>query len=301
MPCTRRKKSKKEYEIEDISIINGAQTTGAIGECSAAEAQNVKIVCRFVKCSDKNVLAKIVKYNNTQNAFRSSDQRSNDPIQRKLRADLQRYSMTYTPRRSGIPTSAGSITAEGIAPLRCAFHGDPQIAARRRNDIFDVDMLYARVFPPACTGEHVVLVNSIGMAIDEVKLELKARVATEKATKNELKSYDVLQTSTAKLFLLGIIGAVTEEIAGERIPDSYSWRFSDAGMKKTNDKRVFPWIEVVQAILPLVSGVIGDDAYKATRDFANIKKVSDQVASLITASGDNVTNRFAQVRDITQW
>lgn len=296
-----KKKSARSYEIEDISIINGAQTTGSIGECAGNEASHVKILCRFVKCSDKEILDKIIKFNNTQNAFRSSDQRSNDSIQRQLKADLEKYSMSYMPRRTGIPTSRGAITADGIAPLLCAFHGDPQTAARRRNDIFEVDSIYTRVFPSCCSGEHIVLVNCIGAAIDDVKLDLKTRVASDKATTNESKSYEVLQTSTAKLFLLAIIGAVAEEIAGEKIPDSYSWRYTEAVMRKSNEKRIFPWKEVVRAILPLVSAVIGEDAYKATRDFSNVKKVASHVASVINASGDNVSNRFAPVRDITEW
>lgn len=296
-----KRKGTRGYEMDGISIINGAQTTGSIGECLPTEAADVTVVCRFVVCQDRKVLHKIIQYNNTQNAFRSSDQRSNDPMQKRLRAELQKYQIIYSARRSGATRLSGSITAEGIAPLLSAFHGEAQVAARRRDDIFDVDAIYSRVFPPACSGEHIALVSCLGMAIDEVKLALKETVSSGKATKKDTTNYEVLKTSTAKLFLLGVMGAVAEEIAGEGMPDSYTWRYTQPAMQATLAKRVFAWKEAVQAVLPLMSGIIGNNAYAMTRDFGKVAEFGNQVSSIINAAGQALTNRFAPIRDITEW
>jgi hypothetical protein len=271
------KKGKGRFEIDGISIINGAQTTGSIAECTLAEATDVRVVCRFVTCSDDEVLHKIIKFNNTQNAFRSSDQRSNDVVQNKLKSNLAKYGITYAPRRSGITIPSGSITAEAIAPLLSAFHGDPQTAARRRSDIFDVDAAYSKVFPQAISAEHVYMVSLLGAAIDEVKLDLKERDSTGKATGTQSKNYEVLKHSTSKLYLLAIIGAVSEEIVGEKLADHFTWQFNATAMKKDPKKLVFVWKEVVEAILPLLARTIGEDSYAATRDFGQLLEVSKRL------------------------
>lgn len=295
------KKVRGKFEIDGISIINGAQTTGSIAECALAEVKDVRVVCRFVTCSDDDVLHNIIKFNNTQNAFRSSDQRSNDIVQNKLKSELEKYGIAYSARRSGITIPSGAITAESIAPLLSAFHGDPQTATRRRNDIFDVDATYSKVFPQAITAEHVYMVSVLGAAVDDVKLDLKVRNSTGKATSTQGKNYEVLKHSTSKLYLLGIIGAVAEEVVGEKLADRFTWRFNAKAMKKSQKKLVVVWKEVVEAILPLVAGIIGDDSYAATRDFGKSPEVAKQVAALISAGGSAISNRFALLNDETEW
>ena len=216
------------YSIKGISIINGDQTTGSIGECSLLEASKVRLVCRFVECSDKNVLHNIIRYNTTQNAFRSADQRSTDPVQKRLALELHNHKITYVHRRSESVSRRGCVSAESIAPLLCAFHGDLSTAAGRRNDIFDLDSVYQRVFPKGCTGEHILLVYCLGCAIDAVKLQLKNRDRGGKATSLDLKNYEVLKYSTSKLYLISIIGHMAEEILQEKLADPYTWRFRDA-------------------------------------------------------------------------
>ncbi len=289
------------FKINGISVINGAQTTGSIAQCTLAEVTDVRVVCRFVRCSDIKVLDNIIRFNNTQNAFRSSDQRSNDVVQNKLKSGFEKYSISYSARRSGITTPSGSITAEASASLLSAFHGDPQTAARRRNDIFDVDATYSKVFPQAITAEHVYMVSLLGAAIDDVKLDLKERNSTGKATSTQSKNYEVLKHSTSKLYLLGVIGAVSEDVIGEKLADRFTWRFSATAMNKTPKKLVVPWKEVAEAILPLVATTIGEDSYAATRHFANIPEVAQKVAALINAGGSAISNRFAPLKDETEW
>lgn len=294
-------KKRKGYSIDGISVINGAQTTGSIGECSRLEASALKVICRFVTCSDQEVLHRLIKFNNTQNAFRSSDQRSTDTVQQRLKTDLEHLGISYFPRRSGITLPAASITAEAIGPLLCAFHGDPQTAARRRNDIFDIEETYARVFPKSCRGEHIFLVSTLGSAIGEVKLDHKSRVSAGNATNSQLRNYEVLKPSTSKLYLLAIIGAVADEIVGVGLPDQYTWKFSEKAMKKPPAKLILYWKEVVESILPLVAGLIAENAYAETRDFGKIPKIAKQVSSLISAAGNIVSDRFSHIRDETIW
>ena len=294
-------KKKGKFTIEDISIINGAQTTGSIGECTHEQARDVNVLCRFVQCADKEVLHKIIKFNNTQNAFRTSDQRSNDAIQKRLATDLVPYGLSYVHRRTVTQNANGSISAESVAPMLCSFHGDPQTAARWRDDIFDSDSVYQRVFPNISSGEHLVFVHCLGIAIDEVKLSLKIKTNTGTATPTEVKNYEVLKHSTSKLFLAAIMGEVIDEILGKKVPDRYSVKFTKNTIKKDLEKLVFAWKEAVEAVVPFVGSVVGDKSYEASRQFSKLKEIGKQVATYLNAGGASISNRFAQLRDVTEW
>jgi AIPR protein len=298
----RISKRRGKYSFEGISIINGAQTTGSIGECSKDDAAKVRVVCRFVQCHDKDTLHNIIRYNNTQNAFRSSDQRSTDSVQKRLAQELKKHKLDYVHRRSVTASARGCISAESVAPLLCAFHGDPQTAARRRNDIFDLDSIYQRVFPKACTGEHILLVHCFGQAIDAVKLGLKAREGQMKSTSLETKNYGVLKYSTSKLFFMTVMGTVAEEVLGEKLADPYTWRFRPEVIRPDLETLVFSCREAVEAVLPLVvASLAGTDAYDAVRDLSKVKPLAMKVSALISATGELMTRRFAPLKDKTVW
>lgn len=292
-------KRRGKFHVTGLSIINGAQTTGSISECSQEEAANVRILCRFVECRDPDVLHNIIRYNNTQNAFRSSDQRSTDPVQKRLAAELAVHKIAYSHRRSASVSVKSAISAESVGPLLCAFHGNPQTAARRRNDIFDSDVTYSEVFPKACTGEHVLLVYCLGQAIDAVKLHLKQRVRDNLATTMELKNYEVLKYSTSKLYLMAILGAAAEEIVGQRLADRYTWRFRPEVVKPDLERLGFPCREVIEAIVPLVASSIGPDVYETVRDLGSFKARAEAVSAMIMATGEAMSQRFAPLRDKT--
>jgi hypothetical protein len=294
-------KKRGKFHVEGISIINGAQTTGSISECSREEAANVRVVCRFVQCADKEILHNIIRFNNTQNAFRSADQRSTDPVQKRLAQELKAYKLDYVHRRSESVTARGCISAESVGPLLCAFHGDLPTAAGKRNDIFDLDSVYQRVFPKACTGEHILLVYCLGQAIDSVKLELKERDREGKATALESKNYEVLKYSTSKLYLIAIIGLISEEILQERLADPYTWRFRQEVIQADLSKLTFAWKEAVEAVLPLVASQVTGNAYDTVRTFSENKPLALKVSALIRATGSMMAQRFALLKEKSVW
>ncbi|WP_051201363.1 AIPR family protein [Christiangramia portivictoriae] len=69
-----------ELKIKGISIVNGAQTTGALGSLDHGIDENVKVPIRFIKCQDEEIITSIVKFNNSQNKVNAPDFRSNDQI-----------------------------------------------------------------------------------------------------------------------------------------------------------------------------------------------------------------------------
>src|SRR5262249_12139415 len=72
-------------ELQGMSIVNGAQTTGAIGSLSRPPEESAYVQARFVKCHNSTTLKAIIKYNNSQNPIEVTDFRSQDPVQERLR------------------------------------------------------------------------------------------------------------------------------------------------------------------------------------------------------------------------
>ena len=91
-----------DYEIDDdnitkvhgITIINGAQSTGAIGAVESLK-EDFLVPIRFIVCSDPKIIEEIINNNNKQNEILPSDLRSNDKQQVRLRKEFEKYPQLY--------------------------------------------------------------------------------------------------------------------------------------------------------------------------------------------------------------
>jgi len=89
--------------IKGISIVNGAQTTGAIGSLKNQPDPSVMVPARFVQTSDPELVRNIIQFNNSQNKITASDFRSSDRIQKKLKEQVSKipYAEYEGGRRGG--------------------------------------------------------------------------------------------------------------------------------------------------------------------------------------------------------
>jgi len=152
------KESKKgkttKLHIKGFAIVNGAQTTGAIGNLDESPEGSAMVQVRFITCGNQDTLRYIVKYNNTQNVMVGPDSKSNDPIQRRLIREFESIpGITYLPRRGGYediikrrPDVLPSVIA---GQALAAFHGDPDIAYHQKTHMWENDALYSRYFKEA--------------------------------------------------------------------------------------------------------------------------------------------------------
>lgn len=78
-----------------MSIVNGAQTTGALGTLPRLPPESVKVQARFIKVkdADADLIQNIIQYNNSQNKVEASDFRSTDKIQKRLKMNLLLFLM----------------------------------------------------------------------------------------------------------------------------------------------------------------------------------------------------------------
>lgn len=143
--------SNGKLKINGVSIVNGAQTTGALGSLNDKPSSEVSIPIRFVKSKDKNVIYNIVKYNNSQNKVAAPDFRSSDSTQSRLTTEFNALGgIKYRPRRGGCedlikrdPNTLPSVTA---GQALAAFHQNPGVAYHKKTKIWESDTLYSKYF-----------------------------------------------------------------------------------------------------------------------------------------------------------
>lgn len=293
-----------QIQIRGISIINGAQTTGALSDATESSTAGVKVLIRIVECKSQDLIDKIIRYNNTQNEIKPADRRSNDANQRRLRNDFAQYGITYLHRRSSTRNPRNALTAAGIAPSLCAFHGDPQTAYRNAKEIFNDETIYQRVFPSNITAEHIFLVKALSTAIDSLKGELKRKVAGKTATQLEEQQYDILKYSGAKHFLFFIIGALAEEIMSRRVSDRYEWKCRREVISAENVSMSNSWDTALRALLPHISTIVGrqqtqDPSYDVPRSTPLSRQVAQDLKALIASLESVLGSQFDDVRSRT--
>jgi len=290
-----------KLSLRGISIINGAQTSGALGECEESELAGASVLCRIVECEEPEIVQKIVRYNNTQNLIRPSDLRSNDPVQSRLRKEFDTLGINYVHRRSGPRTPKNAISAETTGVALCAFHGDAQTAARNRREIFLNDSKYARVFRSDARAEHVYLVTSLASAIDHLKLELQGKKSKGEGTALEQIEHEVLRFSMSKHFVLYLVGFAAEEMLGKRISDRYRWISHPKMITADGVVMRDCWLEALRTIMPRVATVTTREgpAYDVTRSATLTEKVGEDLKAYLAGMDADFGKRFNSLRDAT--
>ena len=145
-------KGRKQLLVRGLSIVNGAQTTGAIGSLPRAPAPNALVPARFVQTSKPELIYDIIQYNNSQNKVTASDFRSTDRIQKRLRDEVAAIpNAKYEGGRRGghkdvIERNKNLLPSYTVGQALAAFHQDPLTAYNLKSEIWVSDQTYARFF-----------------------------------------------------------------------------------------------------------------------------------------------------------
>jgi hypothetical protein len=246
-----------DYQIDDtlvtlegLSIVNGAQTTGAIGSLSASPDADTFVQARFVKCSDVKTIQSIIQYNNTQNVVKVTDFRSNDQIQRRLRTEFSRIPETkYLGGRRGgdedvIRRPTDLLPTDTCSQALAAFHQEPGMAYHRKSEMWEDDGLYSRFFSEHTTATHIVFTYSLLRAVEDAKRTL---LQTKKPTEQQSKQIEFVRNRGATFLAVAAIASCIEAILGKPVPSKWKLSFS---RKSPNDAIGF-WKPIVAAMLPL--------------------------------------------------
>ncbi|WP_433725169.1 AIPR family protein [Actinoplanes sp. CA-051413] len=287
--------------LTGVGIINGAQTTGSIGTLSEADASGLKdmqVMVRFVSCSDRDVLAEIVRYNNSQNKVEATDFRSKDAVQDRLRHEFSTVpDADYRGGRRGgirdaIERSKFLLADQTVAQSLAAFQGKPNLAYNETRRIWENDGVYASVFTDHTTARQIVLTYSLQKAVEEVKREL-SQLPEDGRTASQQKHLGFLRRRGSITLLVAAVAESLESVTGHVIPDRRSLEFKDNCSPAEGVER---WRPLVQALLPFVNQLTS----AADNDLKNNERVRDALEkfqSMVEAtveSNDKIYTQFKQ-------
>ncbi len=238
--------------LTGVSVINGAQTTGAIGsvDLSKHDIRNLRVLCRVIRCQDPEKIGTIVRFNNTQNEITTWDQYSGDPEQVRIEKEFHDLGYSYE-RKRGFRPSADSISIEDVAQPLAAFVGRYSEANRGRNRVFERGAVYKTAFDGK-KARHILFVYSLARAIDERRLELKRKAAEIGGLmKLEEQQLILLRNLRFKFFFMSILAKSLEPIIGRRV-DIGTIAYSPENANIAN----YTFTALVAAALPVVTSIL---------------------------------------------
>lgn len=277
--------SYNNIKIKGMSIVNGAQTTGAIGSVLNRPKENALVSVRFIKCDDHKILRDIIEFNNKQNVVASSDFRSTDEIQTELRRQFKEIpNVVYLGGRRGgsedkIKRYSNLIPHDLVAQCLSAFHQDPNTAYNRKKEIWENNTLYSSIFSEKTTALHMLFVYSLYQAIEKKKDSLKNNKNNLSTTEKDIFEYLSIRGST--WVLLAAIASSMDNILNKPIRDFFDLKFS---LDTTLDDAINIWEQPLETTLPFVSSLLPavQNGVK-TRDVisSSIKDFKEKTASIL--------------------
>jgi len=276
----RLKNQKIRLKISGMSIVNGAQTTGALASLNTAPLKEAKVSVRFIKTDDGEILYNIIRYNNSQNKVAAADFRSTDQIQKRLRKDMDVIpNAQYDGGRRGGPTDAikrrpNMIPAYTVGQALAAMHGDATVAYNQKSDIWSNDSLYTRYFNDQTTAAHIVFAYSLLRSVEDRKNKLlvKSRQEPEEMTESEETQLAFFRRRGSTFLFVTAMASCLEIILGKKIPNRFRLSF---GTKTAPAKAKQHWDELVEAHLPFSTHL--EDAF--TYGLQNQERLKKAVAT----------------------
>jgi len=218
--------------LNGISIVNGAQTTGAIGNLEDLPDEDALVQVRFITCTDTNTLQNIVKYNNSQNKITAPDFRSKDGVQRRLLDEFKDIpNIEYLPRRGGhqdiIQRKQNTLPSITAGQALAAFHKDPYVAYNEKTHIWESDSLYSKYFNEQTTAKHIMLACSLLRTVENKKLFLMNKSKIETLTGFEGDQLSFFRERGSILLLTSAISRSLEIFLNQPTPNLFSISFKE--------------------------------------------------------------------------
>jgi hypothetical protein len=185
-----------------------------------------------VTCNDPDILADIVKFNNTQNKVEAADFRSKDAVQDRLRAEFEAISdADYRGARRGgvraaIERSRNLLPDSAVAQSLAAFHLEPNLAYNDTRRIWVDDGTYSDYFAERTTARHIVFTFSGLRAVEASK---KRVTDIDEGTRTEAQQRHVafFRRRGSTLLMVAAISASIEAFLGRPVQDRWKLRFLD--------------------------------------------------------------------------
>lgn len=257
---------EKIINFKGISIVNGAQTVGAIGNLESQPQDKAKVQVRFITCNNVNTVYDIVRYNNSQNKITAPDFRSNDSVQRRLLAEFAKIpSIKYLPRRGGhediIKRSSDVLPSVTAGQALAAFHGDPGIAYHEKTHMWEDNVLYSKYFCEHTNAKHILFAYSLLKSVERKKLYLWNKSKDNSLTQTEREQLDFFRKRGSTFLMSSAIANSLELVLNKQIPHSFSLNFK---ANLSPEKAIEYWNPIVEAASAFTKPLIGglSDGFK---------------------------------------
>ena len=251
------KDSKKHLTVSGMSIVNGAQTTGAIGTLDNPPDEGIVVPVRFVETKSSELVLSIVQFNNSQNKITASDFRSTDNVQRRLKEEFTKIPKSeYNGGRRGSSGDAirrrpNLLPSYTVGQALATLHGDPIVAYNQKSEIWSNDRLYSKYFNEETSAAHIVFAYGLLRAVENKKMQLvnkdKNGEGLTDAEKNQLSFF---RKRGSIYLLVSAISSCIETFSGKHIPNRFRLSF---------DEKVSPiefsgiWAEIVEVAVAFCS------------------------------------------------
>lgn len=251
-------KSKELLIVNGISIVNGAQTTGAIGNLKTPPKENARIPARFIKVesSTKHLVGKIVKYNNSQNKVAAADFRSNDSTQKRIIEEISKIDRTviYQGGRRGGAESAikrnpNALSSFSVAQALAAFHGDPVTAYNKKSFLWSDDATYSKYFNEKTTGAHIIFCFSLLKRIEFLKSSLFEKSDNEDLQDSEKRRILFFRKPGSVFIYIYAIRSCLELVIQKHIGDYFALSFGNKSMIVAKNS----WDPIISLTVPFLN------------------------------------------------
>lgn len=284
-----------KLSVTGMSIVNGAQTTGAIGSLSKRPENGLLVPVRFVVTSDVEMIFDIIQYNNSQNKVTASDFRSRDKIQRRLREEVGVIPQAeYEGGRRGgaldaIRRNTKLLPSYTVGQALAAIQSDPDVAYNQKSDIWASDSLYSRYFTDDLTGAHIVFAYSLLRAVEARKAQLLGKSkATSGVTDAEAKELQYFRQRGSIFLLVSAIACALETILGRKLVRVSKVSF-DQKTSPADAVRIWaPIVSVCTSFCPQLEDAFTDGLKNKER----IRKVLTTFQSLLQATANANATTF---------
>jgi AIPR protein len=291
----------KDLKVKGLAIVNGAQTTGAIGSLDTPPAASAQVLIRFVTVSTGNtdLIHDIVRYNNSQNQVTAADFRSNDSIQKRLRTEVSKIKdAEYEGGRRGgfgsaIKRRPNLLPSFTVGQALASFHGSPIIAYNQKSEIWIHDPLYTEFFNEKTTGNHLIFCFSLLKAIENEKNYLYSKSKNnDKLTKIEQQKIEFFRLPAATFVYCNAISASLETILDTAIHDLFILSFGNS----TPSRAIANWAPIIKATAPfarILSKTISTGLSKSAID----EDIQNFIGQVSVAASNSTTpfERFAKL------
>ncbi|MEG4996737.1 AIPR family protein [Microcoleus sp. B4-D4] len=182
------KQESTQFTLKDFSVVNGAQTVGAIASvynASGSISADAKLLITIIELGTEidNIGEKITGARNTQNAVRDVYFAALDSNQERLRQECMVSNIVYEYRPSA-EQNQDAITIEQAAVALACFSGDTEILVAAKKEISQLyKRYYGILFSDAISGVTLCRYVRIFQYLDEIFS------ASEQAARNQQKMF----------------------------------------------------------------------------------------------------------------